>query len=121
MRIFDLIKPKMRTVNAVNRLARKMDIEGLIKALRHKDSSVRQAAAYSLGAIGAISRSLEPLIQAALNDEDENVRAQAVEILGEFSNVAKERAKEAVIQTLNDALNDKSEYVRRKAKFALDR
>jgi HEAT repeat protein len=118
---FDLFKPKRLTVDDVNWLASKMDIEGLIKALRYKDPSVRHAAAYSLGAIGAISRSLEPLIQAALNDEDENVRAQAVEILGEFSNVAKERAKEAIIQTLNDALNDKSVHVRRKAEFALDR
>lgn len=55
------------------------DVKGLIKALKHKDSRVRDIAALVLGDIGDV-RAVEPLIQ-ALKDENYSVRSSASEAL----------------------------------------
>ena len=59
----------------VIKLAAKKDIEGLIKALKDKDSDVREEAAEALGEIGD-DRAVEPLTK-ALKDEDSSVRSKA--------------------------------------------
>lgn len=57
----------------VDELKKKKDVEGLLKALRYKEASVRAEAAESLGQIGD-KRAVEPLIQ-ALEDEDTKGKA----------------------------------------------
>jgi len=63
----------------IGKLKEKKDVDGLIKALRDKDSDIRLEVAYALGEIKD-KRAVEPLIQ-ALKDEDNFVREAAVEAL----------------------------------------
>lgn len=64
----------------VNKLKEKRDVEGLIKALRHKDVLIRRKAAKALGDLKA-SDAIEALI-AALKDKDVEVRVEAIRALG---------------------------------------
>lgn len=66
MGIFNLFRSR------VERMAIKKDVEGLIKALKDKDWTVRKRATEALGEI-CDRRAVEPLIQ-ALEDEDVRVR-----------------------------------------------
>ncbi|MEE8168473.1 MAG: HEAT repeat domain-containing protein [Candidatus Hydrothermarchaeales archaeon] len=70
-------------------LVEKKDVEGLIKALKHKDSDVRRKAAEALGEIGD-SRAVEPLIQALKTKWDPE---DALRALRKFRT---KKAKEAV-------------------------
>ena len=62
-------------------LARKKDVQGLIKVLKkEEDENVRVDAIEALGMIGD-ARGVEPLIQ-ALKDKDDDVRRRAAGALG---------------------------------------
>ena len=63
-----------------SKLLERKDLQGLLKALAHKDSVVRWRAAEALGALGD-SRAVEPLI-AALKDQGSTVRSEAAKALG---------------------------------------
>lgn len=80
----------------VGKMRVKRDVNGIIRALRSREASVRVEAADSLGEIkdgGAV----EPLIK-ALGDEDEDVRLNAQIALGKIG----EPAVEALIQALQE-------------------
>ena len=79
----------------IEMLEARRDVEGLIKALGHKDAKslltvvmntdyeVRKSAAKALGEIGD-ARAVEPLISALLRDSNEIVRGAAATALGEI-------------------------------------
>jgi len=67
---------RSRAFPDIEKLEKKRDVEGLIKALRHED--VRLEAVTALGRIG--KPAVEPLIQ-ALNDDNEGVRMGAKKAL----------------------------------------
>lgn len=73
MGIFNLFRSR------VERMARKKDVEGLIKALKDEDWTVRKRVAEVLGEICDI-RAVEPLIQ-TLEDDDVRVRNSAMKAL----------------------------------------
>ncbi len=69
----------MNTTQWIGRLAERGDVRGLCRALRHRDASVRRAAARALGEQRE-PRSV-PCLKRALKDDDPYVRHQAVEAL----------------------------------------
>lgn len=88
----------------VQKMEKKKNVEGLIKALKHEDSIVQLRAAKALGNLASLlaqigdARAVGPLIQ-ALEDEDGDVRSSAAYALGVIGD---ERAVEPLIQALND-------------------
>ena len=83
----------------VEKMERKKDIEGLIKALGYeKDTGVRSKAAIALGNIRDVF-AFEPLIK-ALHDPESIVRGNAAEALGKIGD---QRAVEPLIQSLYDS------------------
>ncbi|MDH5361939.1 MAG: HEAT repeat domain-containing protein, partial [Aigarchaeota archaeon] len=105
--IFDLFKPN------VEKLKSERDVDGLIKALKHKHIFVRSRAVEALGKIGG-ARAVEPLIQ-TLNDEAWHVRGAAAAALGEMGD---KRAVEPLVQALKDE-GELSWHVRERAARAL--
>jgi HEAT repeat protein/tetratricopeptide (TPR) repeat protein len=99
----------------VEKLSRKRDVPGLIKALSYqKDSSVRAAAASELMMFGLFdARPVEPLI-AALEDPDWHVRGRAAAALGVFG-----PGDIRPVAPLIAALRDQNAGVRRDAAWAL--
>ena len=77
------------------KLLKQKDLQGLLKALEHRDGDVRNGAAKALGLLGD-SRGVEPLI-AVLRDKDGDVRRSAAKSLGELGN---SRAVEPLIAVL---------------------
>lgn len=65
MGIFDFFKPNVEKMEA------KKDVEGLGKALAHKDENIRKEALEALGKMGELA--VEPLIQDLENSVDEDV------------------------------------------------
>ena len=104
MGIVDIFKPN------VWKMGKKKDIDGLIKALEHKDAVVRERAARALGNIED-KLAIGPLIK-ALQDEEDEVRESAVKALGKIGD-----AKAA--KPLTRLKKDESERVRAAAKWAL--
>jgi HEAT repeat protein len=95
----------------VEKLERKKDIEGLLRALRYqKDPDVCRKAAWALGDIGD-PQTVEPLI-AALKDPHDYLRENAAYILGRIKDPI---AVESLIITLSDSSSD----VRKNAVMAL--
>ena len=111
MGIFDLFKPNVEKMKA------EKDVEGLIKALKHKDGSVRLKAVHALRELKD-KRAVEPLIEALRDygsiEYSGSIRFLAASALGELKD---RRAIEPLVQTLKD----KSKVVRRYAAEALDR
>jgi HEAT repeat protein len=66
----------------IEKLKRKRDIQGLVRALHHKDADVRSRAADALSGMGD-ARAVEPLF-AALEDREAEVRASAAVALGKL-------------------------------------
>lgn len=66
----------------VKKLKEKGDVKGLIKALRHKDPSIRKDAAKALGDLKA-NEAVEELID-ALKDSNTDVRIEVVRALGKI-------------------------------------
>ncbi len=95
----------------VEKMKAKKDVDGLIKALEHKDKVVRRCAAIALGEIKD-KLAVEPLIEALKDKEDEWVRINAAEALGYIGD---ERAAEPLTRVLEDG----SEDVQKAAKKAL--
>ena len=89
-----LFKPNIRKLKA------KKDVEGLIKALGHRDEYVRENAVRALGEIGN-ARAIEGLIK-ALDDSDWPVREAAAEELGKIGDP---RAVEHLIKALDDDID----------------
>jgi HEAT repeat protein len=83
----------------VERMTEEKNLSGLIKALLHKDSFIREKAAMALGELKDPS-SVKPLI-ALLDDKSSFVQYQAVESLGE---IADKLAADAVYQKYGDKL-----------------
>ena len=79
----------------VEKLKEKRDVEGLVKALRHKDPSIRRKAARALGELKA-KDALDALIN-ALIDEDVAVRLEVVRALGKIKD---ERAIDHLLKVL---------------------
>jgi HEAT repeat protein len=73
MGLFGLFKPNVWKMEA------KGDVEGLIKALKHRDYRVRKNAAWVLGDLKDV-RAVEPL-KRALKDKDYDVRKKAAEAI----------------------------------------
>ena len=71
------------------------DVEGLIKALKHRDEAVQEDAAVALGRIGDV-RAVDPLIR-ALKDELSDVRERAAYALGKIGDA---RAVDPLIRAL---------------------
>lgn len=78
----------------VEKMKKKQDVEGLIKALKHKDGAVQKRAIEALVDIG--EPAIDPLIQ-ALKHEDWRVRDSATETLGKIGDA---RAVEPLVQVL---------------------
>lgn len=99
----------------IERLKAKRDVQGLIKALQHRDAATRRDAATALGDIGD-ERAVDPLI-ASLGDGDADMRYESAEALGKLRD---HRAVEGLARLLDwDA--ESSEYVRAVAAHALGR
>ena len=119
----------------MEKLEKKKNVKGLIKALRHEDVHVRWNVAEALGEIGwqpkddaekvyllfgkrdwdgltKIGKPAVELFIQALEDKDEDARESVAEALGEIGDA---RAVEPLIQ----ALEDKDRYVQRNAAGAL--
>ncbi|MCK4736590.1 MAG: HEAT repeat domain-containing protein [Methanophagales archaeon] len=110
MGIFDLFKPD------VEKLEKKKDVQGLIKALQYKkDRDVRGAAAKALGNIRD-KRAVEPLVQ-ALKDEYLRVRRGVAETLGKIGD---KRAVEPLIHAFGDETHYVSHLVKDTAHMALE-
>jgi len=89
--MFDFLKPNIR------KLKEKRDIKGLVKALYHKDSSIRIDAANALGEIGDPS-AVDGLL-GALKDESTDVRRAAVRALVK---IADDKSIPAIVAALKD-------------------
>ncbi len=125
----------------VEKMTARRDVKGLMKALRHEDSTVRTRAAQALGEMGD-AKAVGPLVQ-ALRDDYYDVRARAAYALGKMGDagavglviqalkhedaVVRARAAEALgkirdakaVGPLIQALRDKDEKVRASAAYAL--
>jgi len=88
----------------IEKLERKDNVKGLMKALKHKHSRIRSKAARALGYIGD-PRAVEPLIQ-MLKDKVYIIRKDAVKALGDIGDP---RATEPLIRALNDKLEGAAE------------
>jgi HEAT repeat protein len=100
----------------VEKMKERRDMEGLSKALRHKEVAIRRKAAIALGELDD-RQCVEPLIT-ALDDTDEAVRATAASNLTRVSLNAP-----ADVQNIASAictLTDKDEALRYKAVEALE-
>ena len=94
----------------VERLKARWDVEGLIKALNHRDYKVRAKAAEALGDLKA-KEAVNALIR-ALKDESPEVRKASAYALGRIGD-------ERAIRPLVEALKDESLDVRFEAAKAL--
>ena len=94
----------------VEKLKARWDVEGLIKALNHRDYKVRTKAAEALGEMKA-KEAVNALIK-ALKDENSEVRKAATYALGRIGD-------EKAIKPLVEALKDESLDVRFEAAKAL--
>ena len=121
----------------VGKMKTNKDVEGLIKALAHKDWRVRWDVAEALGEVGD-GRAVEPLIQ-ALGDaysveskfqDDKRVHVvangpawlglgQGIVVIGEVALPALVEIGEPAVEPLIQALKDKMEFVRLGAARAL--
>lgn len=92
----------------VNKMKVKRDVEGLIKALQYKESSVRANAVLAFGEIED-ERAIKPLIK-VLEDknEDDVIRGNAASAISNQH----EKLRLAALEPLADALYDSSTYVR---------
>ena len=95
----------------IEKMEKKRDVEGLMEALKHKDSRVRYSVAVALGRIG--KPAVEPLIQ-ALKDKNTCIRLGAAVALGKMGNT---RAVEPLIRNIKD----EDEFVRVRVAWALGR
>ncbi len=95
----------------VEKMKERGDVEGLIKALRHKDVSVRKKAAKALGDLNA-KDAVDALIE-ALKDEDVDVRIEVARALGK---VKDPKAVDALLEVVR---KDESLDVRIEAAKAL--
>lgn len=87
----------------VEKMTQRKDVEGLARALKHRDSGIRASAASSLAAVGD-SRALEPLLE-TLSDENDDVRAYVASALGHLQDP---RAVEPLIRMLEQDSNDRN-------------
>ena len=94
----------------LNICIRQHNVPGMLDALQHENSAIREGAAQALGQYREVS-AVQPLIQ-ALKDEDRDVRRHAAYAL---ENIGDPRAIGPLIQ----ALNDKDWTVRGGAAYAL--
>jgi len=104
----------------VKRMEKRKDIEGLIKALKHKDEDVRISAAMALGEIGD-TRAVDPLVQ-ALKDEDEDVVKHADNALEKIDLVRSRSLRQKYHDDVKDlikALRHRDKDVRISAAMAL--
>ncbi len=90
----------------IEKLERKKDVKGLIKALKSSDSYTRWRAAIALKNIG--DKSVLPHLIELLSDENDYVRSRAIEAIGLLGC---ESAADCILR----ALRDESEHVRKTA------
>lgn len=119
----------------IKKLEANRDINGLIEALKHKDTGVRRNAVGALGRLGDTT-AVEPLLE-VLNDEDFYVRGDAAKALGEIGDERAVKPLERLAESeyfgigkgsnLEDMLRQAStmkrqtEYLKNAAKEALDK
>ena len=77
------------------------EVKKLIKALQHKNSQVRRAAAGKLGEIGEDAKDAVPALTIALQDESRDVRTSAAGALGAIGKSAIDAAP-VLIKTLQN-------------------
>jgi HEAT repeat protein len=134
----------------VEKMEENKDVEGLIKALEHRDRRVRGLAVLALGRIGdsraagpvigllkdddyhvrwaaawavatlADIEAMDPLTQ-ALGDENETVRVQAARGFGIMATRGLIIGDSKAIEVLTSALRDKSPHVRKAVEEALEK
>ncbi len=95
-------KPNLSETD-IGRMEAERDVEGLIRALKHKDWSVRSTAAQTLGKIKD-ARAVKPLIQ-VLKDKDRDIQRTAIESL--------EKIGEPAIEPLIHSLMDEDQNVQK--------
>jgi len=100
-----------QVAHALGRLGDKSSVPPLVNALRDEDMWVRTEAAASLGRIGDPA-AVDALCRVATEDDDHNVRANAVLALGSFQGAK-------VREYLERALRDKHGFVRKLAARSL--
>jgi HEAT repeat protein len=103
----------LEAAQALGRIGTQEAVDGLLKGLKHEDSHVREISATVLGSIDN-DRAKAALISSVENDSSDEVRAKAVEALGDVDN-------EQAMQVLFSALKDESIIVRTNAVKALGR
>ncbi len=86
----------------IGKMKAKKDVQGLIKALKHKDNNIRWEAAEALGKTKD-ARAVEPLNN-ALKDEEESVRKVAKKALGKI-----EVKKKSTVKPDLEKLREKKE------------
>ncbi|MDD1652110.1 MAG: HEAT repeat domain-containing protein [Methanomicrobiales archaeon] len=106
MRIADLLA---RGTPDIDTMADRRDIDGLVKALGHRDTSVQIRAARALGALGP--EAVDTLIRALATD-DRDLRLGIIEAMGEIRDPS-------VLDHLLPLLHDRSNEVRWAAALAL--
>lgn len=94
----------------IERLRAKWDVEGLVKALNHRDYKIRKKAAKALGEMRA--REATDLLIRAIKDENVEVRKAVAYALGRMGD-------EKAIKPLIEALKDESLDVRTEAAKSL--
>ena len=94
----------------IGKMRRRRDVDGLSKALKHKDWQIRQQAAKALGEIGGF-QATDALID-LFNNSDHTKRPYIIGILGKMS-------EPRVINALIDALQDRHLVVNQSAAKAL--
>ena len=94
----------------IEKMLNRQDVEGLIKALKHKDFEVRKRAADALSKIGD-AKAVESLI-GALRDEYLGVRMEAAKVLGKIGDAG-------TVEPLITAMADKNTDVRKTSEKAL--
>ena len=90
----------------IRKLEQDRDTKGLIKALEHRDESLRKEAMEALERMGG--EAVEPLIR-ALTDPNDNTRVCAALALGDAAKQANDRR---AIEPLRGALKDANRWVR---------
>lgn len=94
----------------IKRLEAKSDVDGLIEALRHKNSEIRHGAAGALGRIGG-QPAVAPLV-VALKDSSTKVRLSAIKALGNLQD-------DEALDPLLSQLADETRAIRSTAHHAL--
>ena len=110
------------SVDAVKKMEKNKNINGLTKALTNKDIAVRKEAVYALESLWSTGDPLiiTSLIQVLKSDEDPNMRRLAALAIGEYvPNSISNDTNKSALDTLIQALGDENQAVVSQAVISL--